>query len=146
MNDAERLRLTRLFVGAVQLELQLRGRTSEKEGAVVTIPVEPRAFANAVAKTAHVSQVAARYRLYPSSSGPRCPDFQLGMAAVQASGLISRLNPSFQRFAVSLTDSQVAELEKNALFVDARTLAAEYLNITLGTRNESSSDADSAMA
>ncbi len=68
------------------------------------------------------------------------------MAVAQSAGVISRLNPSFQRFTVNLSGRQVGVLAADATFADARLLAKEYLSLTLGASEADDGNRDSAVA
>lgn len=124
MDDADRLELTRLFVAAITAEL---GASSED-----SVPMNGSAFADAVKRLAD-NPLAAKFAVLTTVAGPMCPDFQEGMAIAQSAGLISRLNPSFQRFTVNLSGRQVRTLAADPNFPDARRLAQQYLALTLGT-------------
>jgi hypothetical protein len=128
MNDAERLQLTKLFVAAVYTELSRRNDSTSPS----SVPLDPSAFAEAVRRQATGNRIASRFPIYTTVSGPLCPDFQHGMAVAQSAGLISRMNPSFQRFAVNLSARQVQTFATDDRFLEVQKLAREYLALTLG--------------
>lgn len=128
MNDNERLELSHLFVAAVQKKL---GHPKD------SVPLDARAFAEAVQEIGEGNRVATRFRVYRTISGPACPDFQQGMTLAQSAGLISRLNPSYERFVVDVSPRQRADLEKQGLFEDALVLADEYLKRAAGSAGAS---------
>jgi hypothetical protein len=68
------------------------------------------------------------------------------MAIAQSAGLISRLNPSFQRFTVNLSGRQAGRLSSDPRFKDARSLASEYLSRTLGSAETNDGDHGSRQA
>lgn len=141
MDDTARLHLTKLFVAAVQSELTSRIGTKE-----LSAPLDPGAFARAVEQLGFGNKVASEFPALTTISGPLCPDFQQGMAVAQSAGLISRLNPSFQRFTINLSKRQVGMLETDSRFSDAKLLAKKYLALTLGSSEGDNSERDFTMA
>ncbi|MBI2392249.1 MAG: hypothetical protein HYV09_21860 [Deltaproteobacteria bacterium] len=136
MDDADRLELTRLFVAAITAELKAFSEES--------VPMSGSAFAAAVSRLRD-NPLASRFSVLTTVAGPMCPDFQEGMAIAQSAGLISRLNPSFQRFTVNLSGRQVRGLASDPQFAAARYLAKEYLALTLGSPDAGARD-DHTMA
>lgn len=140
MDDADRLHVTKLFVAAVQAELGARGGGRQGD---LSAPLDPGAFASAVEQLGPGNKIASEFPALPTISGPLCPDFQQGMAVAQSAGLISRLNPSFQRFTINLSKRQVSILEADdSRFGDAQLLAKKYLALTLGCSEGDDSESD----
>lgn len=123
MNDAERFEATRLFIAAVG--------EARKDKAV---PFEPVHFAEAVYTLRLAGNgFAKRFPTFNSLGGLTCPDFQEGMAAAQAAGLITRQNPSFRFFTVRMPPRVVrTTLRGVADEADIRKVAQEYCSRVLG--------------
>jgi len=108
------------------------------------VPLDASAFAASVANLGGSNALASKFPVFTTVSGRLCPDFQEGLAIAQSAGLISRLNPSFQRFTVNLSGRQIARLSDDARFEDARRLAREYLSRTLGSADTDEGDHSNA--
>ena len=127
-DDVTRLELTKLLVAGLYLEF-LAQRDNVRG---LPVPLDPGAFTRAVEQLVPENKVAAEFPIWPSLSGPRCPDFQEGLAIAQSAGLISRLSPSFQHFTINLSMREVNRLRADSRFGDAQQLATKYLEIALG--------------
>ena len=104
MNDAERLRATRVFVAALKDLLAKQARAN------AAVPFDPRTFAVVVKELGEGGNTfARRFQVFETVAGKSCPDFLQGMTAAQSAGLISRLNPTYQFFAVSMSPYLVEE-------------------------------------
>lgn len=130
MTESERFEATRLFIAA------LKNLIAATKPDTRVIPFEPRVFALAVHEEAKKgNSFAEKFQVYKTVAGKSCPDFQQGMTAAQSAGLISRQNPTYQFFSVTmsprLVESTLSSVE-TSVSQGVNALAEGYVARVLG--------------